>query len=76
MARGAPREPADRRHALVDTRAERVTMLRMTDIDHANDIERILILALREAAFRAFIDNPTRYGAPAVRFLRVSQRYV
>lgn len=48
----------------------------MTDTDQAIDIEHLLILTLREAAFRAFIDNPTRYGAPAVRFLRASQRYV
>lgn len=40
------------------------------------DIEHIVIHILREAAFRAFLDNPRAYGAHAVRFLRASQRYV
>lgn len=54
---------------VVDTRVACVTMLLM-------DIEHVLIHILREAAFRAFIDNPRAYGAPAIRFLRASQRYV
>jgi hypothetical protein len=48
----------------------------MNDTNDTSNIEHLLILALREAAFRAFIDDPQRYGAPAVRFLRASQRYV
>lgn len=40
------------------------------------DIEHIVIHILREAAFRAFIADPRAYGAPAIRYLRASQRYV
>ena len=40
------------------------------------DIELCIIHILREAAFRAFLAHPRAYGAPAIRFLRASQRYV
>jgi hypothetical protein len=40
------------------------------------DIEHTIIVILREAAFRHFIDRPLSAPNEIVRFLRASQRYV
>lgn len=39
-------------------------------------IERFLVIILREAAFRHFVNNPRGNPAAIIRFLRASQRYV
>lgn len=40
------------------------------------DIERFMVLVLREAAFLHFVDHPRDNPAAIIRFLRASQRYV